>query len=556
MFATLKGSFFAIDDEHLLEFKHRFGLFHPFRVPKELGGNSGQDLALTGEPTAHLLPIADALRLLQLLHRRRNYRPVADTIGRLLTVTRAHVGFILRPAGEQALANVLHIAELARQYEAGGGISFRGFIDALRDAASADAAEAPILEEGSEGVRLMTVHKAKGLEFPVVILADLTCKISRGDASRYLDAPRGLCAMKIGGWAPHELYEHEAEEVGRDQAEGVRLAYVAATRARDLLVVTAVGDEMWDSGWFSPLNRALYPAIDARRDATRGPQCPAFKSKDTVLQRPNDEVALPVTVCPGQHTFGGGEYSVVWWDPSALTLGLKPTFGVRREDLIVKDVPKNVVADGRTRYDQWLLARMDARESGAVPSLMVTTVREWSEQVESRESSAFSPATETVTIVDASVAGDDLRSGGTAFGLLVHDLLARAPFDATRAMLDGLAANEARMLDLAAADAAAAAAIVERLLAHELIVRARAAEQRGACRRETPVTFLLPDRTLAEGIVDLAFEEAGEWIVVDYKTDRAMLTKGEDQYRRQVALYAAAIAQATGQPSRGILLRV
>ena len=74
-----------------------------------------------------------ALRLLQQLHRRRNYRPVADTIGRLLAETRAHVGFILRPAGEQALANVLHVAELARQYEAGGGISFRGFIDELRD---------------------------------------------------------------------------------------------------------------------------------------------------------------------------------------------------------------------------------------------------------------------------------------------------------------------------------------------------------------------------------------------------------------------------------------
>ena len=135
VFATLKGSLFAIDDEHLLEFRHRFGAFHPFRIPKELGGNSGQDLALTGEPTAHLTPIADALRLLQQLHRGRNYRPVADTIGRLLAETRAHVGFILRPAGEQALANVLHVAELARQYEAGGGISFRGFIDELRSAA-------------------------------------------------------------------------------------------------------------------------------------------------------------------------------------------------------------------------------------------------------------------------------------------------------------------------------------------------------------------------------------------------------------------------------------
>ena len=56
VFATLKGSLFAIDDEQLLEFHNRFKPFHPFRVPKELGGNSGTDLALSGDPVEHLLP--------------------------------------------------------------------------------------------------------------------------------------------------------------------------------------------------------------------------------------------------------------------------------------------------------------------------------------------------------------------------------------------------------------------------------------------------------------------------------------------------------------------
>jgi hypothetical protein len=177
----------------------------------------------------------------------------------------------------------------------------------------------------------MTVHKAKGLEFPVVILADLTCRLSRNDASRYLDASRGLCAVKIGGWAPHDLHEHEAEEVARDQAEGVRLAYVAATRARDLLVVPALGDAAWDGGWLGSLNRALYPPLASRRAPTRGPKCPPFKSKDSVLERPDGEAAGPSTVCPGQHLFEAGGYSVVWWDPSTLSLGAKPPFGVRRE---------------------------------------------------------------------------------------------------------------------------------------------------------------------------------------------------------------------------------
>jgi ATP-dependent exoDNAse (exonuclease V) beta subunit len=552
VFATLRGSLFAVDDQMLLEFRHRFGPLHPFRVPRELGGNSGQELALSGEATVHLLPIADALRLLQQLHRRRNYRPVADTIGRLLADTRAHVGFILRPAGEQALANVLHVAELARQYEAGGGISFRGFIDELRAAAELESAEAPILEESSDGVRLMTVHKAKGLEFPVVILADLTCRLSRSDASRYLDPESGLCAMKLGGWAPHELHDHEADEVARDQAEGVRLAYVAATRARDLLVVPAIGDEPWDGGWFSPLNRALYPPLESRRSPARGARCPAFRSKDTVLQRPNEETAAPATVAPGAHTFAEGGYSVVWWDPgpgSGLNLGVKTLFGVRRDDLIVKDVPRDVIADGRARYDRWCLARADARAQGAVPTIAVRTAREWIDDLGVGETADIS----VVTVSDSAAPG---RSGGAAFGALVHVVLSQAAFDADPAQLEALAAVEARVLGVSDADAAEASRVVARVLAHDIMERARAAERRGACRRETPVTCRMPDGTIVEGIVDLAFEEEGKWVVVDYKSDRVLAADGEERYRKQIGFYMSAIRQATGMPATGVLVRV
>ena len=85
--------------------------FHPFRV--------ADASPTTCRRSAHLRPIADALQLLQRLHRRRNYVPVAETLQELLDATRAHVGFALRTGGEQALANVLHVAELARQYEIG-----------------------------------------------------------------------------------------------------------------------------------------------------------------------------------------------------------------------------------------------------------------------------------------------------------------------------------------------------------------------------------------------------------------------------------------------------
>jgi ATP-dependent helicase/nuclease subunit A len=549
VFAALKGALFAIDDEQLLEYHHRFGPFHPFRVPRELGGNSGVELALAGGPTAHLVPIADALRTLQQLHRGRNERPVADTIGRLLEATRAHVGLILRPAGEQALANVLHVAELARQYEASGGISFRGFIDELASAAaSAAAAEAPIVEEGSDGVRLMTVHKAKGLEFPVVVLADLTCRISRDAASRYLDGARGLCAMRIGGWAPRELYDHEAEEVGRDRSEGVRLAYVAATRARDLLVVPALGDDPWEGGWLDPLSRALYPPPAARRQAERGPGCPSFRSKDTVCERPDADAPGERTVMPGLHRFEG--YDVVWWDPHGLALGATPPFGVRRQELIVRDVPPGVVAEGRARYEGWRAARESARATGRVPSVEVQTVRERAAGVLPVDGA------DQVAYVDA--AGPTARSrssAGPVFGALVHAVLAEVPFGADARLVNDLAAAHGATLGAAPGDVADAAATVRRLLETPLLARVRAADAVGRCRRETAVAHELADGTLLEGIVDLAFEEDGVWVVADYKTDRE-LAAGDVQYRRQVALYAAAVAKATGCPARGLLIRI
>ena len=138
----------------------------------------------------------------------------------------------------------------------------------------------------------------------------------------------------------------------------------------------------------------------------------------------------------------------------------------------------------------------------------------------------------------------------------MHAVLAKAPLDATRDVLDDVAAFEARLLAMDDADATAAVDVVERVLAHELLGRARRAAARTPGRRETPVTLTLDDGTLVEGVVDLAFEEDGAWTVVDYKTDREIASEGEEQYCRQLSLYASAIERATGAPASGVLVRI
>ncbi len=552
IFATLRGPLFALGDEELLEYHARVRetrhghAFHPYHVPADL--------------PSHLQPIGEALGMMRELHAGRNYRPVADTIGRLIDRTRAHAGFMLWRGGEQVLANVLHIAELARQYEAEGGLSFRGFVEMLRAAADrAQAPEAPILEEGSAGVRLMTVHKAKGLEFPVVILADISCGLSRDDAQRYLDAAGKLCAVRLAGWAPLDLLENNDREAKRDRAEGVRLAYVAATRARDLLVVPAVGDEPFDEGWLSPLSDALYPPLEDRQSPKAALGCPPFKGKDTVLERPDGEQPGSATVRPGQYDFvdprSNDRVSVVWWDPLLLQGTGDDTRGLRRDDLISKEArPEDVAAD-RARYDAWLAARASAKEMGAQPSLLVVTATEWAHAaVEGHEDPALRSKSQwfnavDVSIDDAGVAGT--RPGGKRFGVLVHALLAAVPLDADGDQIDDLARLHAKVIGAPDEERDEAARIVDRVLRHRVLKAARAA---AACRREAPVSIVI-DGVLVDGQVDLAFESDEGWTVVDFKTD-AEIAGADEVYRRQVGLYAQAIARVTGRPSRGVLLRV
>jgi ATP-dependent helicase/nuclease subunit A len=132
------------------------------------------------ETAAQEAEAADALALLGRLHVGRNRRPIAQTILRLLDAVRAHAGIAMWRTGEQALANCLRMVDLARRFEQRGASSFRAFVERIEaDAEAGQAEEAPIVEQGTEGVRMMTVHRAKGLEFPVVILVDPTFPSAR-----------------------------------------------------------------------------------------------------------------------------------------------------------------------------------------------------------------------------------------------------------------------------------------------------------------------------------------------------------------------------------------
>ena len=526
VFAALKGSLFAISDSALLRFRHEVGRLQPLRPLPE-----------TLDP--EFAAVAAALELLAALHRGRNHRPIADTVNQLLEATRAHAGFALRPAGHQVLANVYRICDLARSFETGGGISFRGFVEELESQAERqDSAEAPVLEDGSEGVRLMTVHTAKGLEFPVVILADMTTNIAAFEPDRHVDGLNRLCAMRLLHCAPQELLDHEAEEKAREAAEGVRVAYVAATRARDLLVVPAVGDEERE-GWVQPLNKAIYPMKQHWRSARAAAGCPQF-GEASVLARPQEFFGQPeFSVQPGLHRPRAGSHEVVWWDPGALKLSTGPTFGLRQEDILTEGGGD----DGLAPYEAWKFQLAERLARGARPQFDIVIPSEMGESP---------PDFQCPVEIDQSLAPAAERPGGRRFGAMLHQVLRDVELSGARAEVESLARVHGRVVGATTGEVQAAIDAVVAALGHPLIERAKTAER---CHREYPIVLHLDGGRLVEGVIDLAFLDCGAWTVVDFKTGADLAAK-RAQYERQLHWYGAALARLTGLPVRGWLLAV
>lgn len=525
VFATLKGSLFAIRDEVLLRYRHQHGKLHPFHIH----GDNDEDF----------VAVEEALTLLAELHRARNGRPFAATVNALLEATRAHAGFVLRPGGNQILANVARVADLARNYEMSGGISFRGFVEELAaQAEKEDAAEAPVLEEDSDGVRLMTVHGAKGLEFPVVILADLTANIAALQPDQYVDGERRLCATRLLRCAPRELVDHEPEESAREQAEGVRVAYVAATRARDLLIIPAVGDAPFpDNGWLKPLDKAIYPARPNWRKSQPADGCPSF-GHASIVERPMEYAGEDeFSVRPGLIRPECGEHQVVWWDPSKLKLNVEGGLGLHQQQILAADGGASLAA-----YRDWQASRERVIEAGSRPEYRVFVA----------SLAEDPPPGEPIQVEIETVAKAVRKTSGRRFGTLVHNMMRDVALDADRSAIAKLADWNARVLRASATEREAAISAAEDALAHPLLARARASAR---CHREYPLVLKLADSRILEGILDLAFMEDGQWVIVDFKTDLDT-SERRSQYERQLQWYGFALAGLTKIPARAYLLEI
>ena len=175
-------------------------------------------------------------------------KPLETLMHRAVSETGYDRHILALPAGTRRMANVRKLMRMAREFEAEEGRDLRGFIDTLaeRDAVQPREGEAPLEAEALDAVRLMTVHRAKGLEFPVVCVADLG-KDGREDYGALRiseDGSLGLRLASIGGGTldSAELERIKARQKVVGEEEEKRIFYVAVTRAMEHLVLSGATD--------------------------------------------------------------------------------------------------------------------------------------------------------------------------------------------------------------------------------------------------------------------------------------------------------------------------
>ena len=172
------------------------------------------------------------------------------------------------------------------------------------------------------------------------------------DTKPNVEPSRRLWVEPLCGSVPIELSEAADEELRRDQAEAVRVAYVAATRARDILIAPVCGDGPIE-GWLDVLKPVLYPPDKSRANSVAAGGCPSF-GEDSVLDRGPEGVPPTIgSVRPGLHKPPRDRPNVVWWDPSALTLEVEEQAPLRHQRILEIDAAKTAANESEQDYAAW-----------------------------------------------------------------------------------------------------------------------------------------------------------------------------------------------------------
>ncbi len=243
--------------------------------------------------------VRESLEVMADLHRAQRSLSLGDLVR--LAVERSGLveAALTVPGGDQAAANVLKVVDVAQEFAGAGGGALRGFTNWLvrnRDEEEREV-DAPVAEERDDIVRIMTIHAAKGLEFPIVALANVEWE-GQKQVPPIPDAVNHRIHLTVGNdWARFQTPDWEEakqSEKAALEAERDRLLYVAVTRARDHLVVpVSTAPEAKAKGFMAKMSESV-GEVDPERWGQDVGRCWQYDTRalDAVVERPPDVVTV------------------------------------------------------------------------------------------------------------------------------------------------------------------------------------------------------------------------------------------------------------------------
>jgi ATP-dependent helicase/nuclease subunit A len=487
--AALRSFVYGCGDDDLANW--RLGVGGRFSLRRELPeGSAGH-------------PVADGLAHMAELHEARLWSNPAELLDRVVRERGVLESAVATGAPRDVWRRLRFVIDQARAWTDAGGRDLRAYLEwaRLQGADNARVSETVLPETDDDSVRIMTIHGAKGLEFPITVLGGMTTRFQRAPSGPSIAfPPSGPPVLRLSARVTSEGYDAwQPIDDQMDEHERLRLLYVAATRARDHLVV------------------CLHRLSGKVRTSASVLAEPGLTSDAATAFRP-PTVRLPEISRPEPHP-----------------LPERAEWAAERSRALAAASTRTVIA-----------ATSLARAAQLDPDGVATQVRD----------AGPDPG------LDKRVRDLDLppwQKGryGTAVGRAVHGVLQVVDL-ATGAGLDDAAAAQA-----VAEGVANRTEVVKRLAASGLASAAAKAAAPVDHWRELWVAAPVGER-LIEGYIDLLYRTPDGLVVVDWKTDqidaagsginaerpgsREILAAKVARYRLQGASYTAAVEAATGQP--------
>ena len=466
------------------------------------------------------------------------------------------------PAGAQRQANLNVLLERAAGY---GKSSYSGLFNFLRyierlKKFDEDFAEGAASLDNENLVRIMSIHKSKGLEFPIVILAGAHKSINFMDATApvLVDQNLGIAVdyvdLKRRTKTPTIIKGAMARRIVRESiAEEERLLYVAMTRAREKLIITGVVKDA-DKTLDKYRGRAEQLAADGMLSFADSENIKNYLDMIMpVCLMDSDKLkgSFNVMVDAGENSESDAFESEEMSDENKKAVADKDLMSqpeVSAGYPLLDELPEYVPDDnaaGRMKLTVSQLKAMQAEDDSEENAYMDESVKAALKKEE---------CDETNSIIPKFISGEEVKLAANERGSAYHRVMECLDYSVS-VNLDGVKADINRMLETGKMNKLQVKSVnprdISTFVQSDIGKRAASAVNSGRARREQPFVFEYEGQ-LIQGIIDMYFEEYGELVLIDYKTDRVdKSTAGEQElvkrYAIQLDYYAKALAQLTGK---------